>query len=325
MARPYWSGQIQISLVSFGVHLFVATESRSELHFHQIDRHTGERVRHQKVLASALEGSADEADDPVERSQIVKGYEYAKGQYLQIEPEEIAQLRVPSRHTMEITQFVDAASINPAYYEKPYFVVPSADTQTEAFLTVRKAMLDTAKIGLSRIAFGGREHLVALAPAGEQSTGGIMAYTLRYASELRNPQAYFSEIKKQSLEQDSLALAKELIQRKSASFRPETFIDGYETALKELVDAKLKHQPLPKETAPKRPQGKVISLMDALRHSMATEADATSSSTPARKRSAGLKLVKNAAKSSETKSSAKTAATKTAKSSSSKSGKRKSA
>ena len=90
MARPYWSGHIQISLVSFGVKLFVATESKGEIRFHQISRSTGERVRHQKVLASAVEQAPDEAAAPVQKDEIVKGYEYTKGQYVLIEPSEIA-------------------------------------------------------------------------------------------------------------------------------------------------------------------------------------------------------------------------------------------
>ena len=106
MARPYWSGHIQISLVSFGVKLFVATEAKGEIRFHQISRSTGERVRHQKVLASALEDAPDEAAAPVQKDEIVKGYEYSKDQYVIIEPSEIANLRVPSKHTVEIQQFV---------------------------------------------------------------------------------------------------------------------------------------------------------------------------------------------------------------------------
>ena len=141
MARPYWSGQIQISLVSFSVKLFPATEAKSDIRFHQIDRSTGERVRHQKVLASAVERDPDAAADPVEKSQIVKGYEYAKGQYITLEPDELAHLRVPSKHTMEITQFVDESDLSPEFFEKPYFAVPEDDAQTEAFLTVRKALL----------------------------------------------------------------------------------------------------------------------------------------------------------------------------------------
>jgi DNA end-binding protein Ku len=268
MARPYWSGQIQISLVSFGVKLFVATEAKSDIHFHQIDRHSGERVKHQKVLASAVERDPDEAADPIEKSDIVKGYEYSKGHYITIEPEEIAHLRVPSRHTMEVTQFVDASTIEPEFFEKPYFAVPENDAQTEAFLTVRKALLDTKKIGLSRIAFSGREHVVAIAPAGTDQHPGMMAYTMRYAAELRDPAEYFRDIKKTTINADSLALAKELIKRKAAKFDPEKFVDGYEVAVKELVEAKLKHAPIPRDEAPAPTRGKVINLMDALRKSV---------------------------------------------------------
>ncbi|HZL25794.1 MAG TPA: Ku protein, partial [Acidobacteriaceae bacterium] len=155
MARPYWSGQIQISLVSFGVKLFVATEAKSEIHFHQISRKTGERVRHQKVLASAVENAPDEAADPVAKDEIVKGYEYRKGEYVTIEPSELEHLRVPSKHTMEVTQFVNEEELDPEFYEKPYFVVPENDVQAEAFATVRKALIDTKKVALSKIAFGG--------------------------------------------------------------------------------------------------------------------------------------------------------------------------
>jgi len=275
MARPYWSGQIQISLVQFGVKLFVATEAKSDLHFHQIDRKTGERVRHQKVLSSAMDTAPDEAAAPVEKSQIVKGYEYSKGHYVQIEPEELAHLRVPSKHTMEVTQFVDEAEVDPAYFEKPYFVVPENDAQAEAFLTVRKALLDTGKIALSKIAFGGREHIVAIAPAGDGPSGGMMAYTMRYGAELRKPTEYFGEIRKHTVDADSLALAKELIKRKTAPFDPDKFVDGYEVAVKELVDAKLKHLPIPKDAAPAPHRGKVVSLMDALRSSIASGAKTT--------------------------------------------------
>lgn len=302
MARPYWSGQIQISLVSFGVKLFVATEAKSEIRFHQIDRATGERVKHQKVLASAVERNPDEAAEQselVEKSQIVKGYEYSKGHYVTIETEEIAHLRVPSKHTLEVTQFVDAEAIPYEYFEKPYFVVPENDAQTEAFTTVRKALIDTKKIALSKIAFSGREHIVAIAPAGTDEHGGMMAYTLRYAAEIRQPDEYFGNIKSSSVDADSLSLAKELIKRKTAKFNPDKFVDGYEIALKELVDAKLKHLPIPQEEVPAPHKAKVINLMDALRKSVAA-GGATTEPTheqedvahkPSKK--AALKLVKS--------------------------------
>lgn len=287
MARPYWTGQVTISLVSFGVKLFVATEAKSDIKFHQIDRSTGERVRHQKVLASALERNPDEAaeqSEVVEKSQIVKGYEYSKGHYVTIEPEELAHLRVPSKHTMEVTQFVNEDEIDPEFYEKPYFVVPENDAQTEAFLTVRKALQDTKKIALTKIAFGGREHVVALAPAGTDEHGGMMAYTMRYAAELRKPSEYFSEVKHHSIDKESLDLAKELIKRRSGKFDPSKFVDGYEVAVKELVDAKLKHLPIPKDEEEHAPaKGKVINLMDALRKSVSGGAKERAEEAPAKR------------------------------------------
>ncbi|MGI4829517.1 MAG: Ku protein [Janthinobacterium lividum] len=272
MARPYWSGQITISLVSFGVKLFVATEAKSQIQFHQIDRASGERVRYQKMVASAVDTPAEEREEPapppVQQSQIIKGYEYSKGQYVTIEPEELANLRVPSKHTMEVMQFVDEEQISPEYFEKPYFVVPENEAQTEAFATVRQALIDTKKIALTKIAFAGREHVVAISPAGTDANGGMMAYTMRYAAELRDATDYFRDIKRVEVSEDSLDLAKMLIKKRAGSFDPSQFVDGYEVAVKELVDAKLNHLPVPQEEAPAPARGKVINLMDALRKSI---------------------------------------------------------
>ncbi|HZY73428.1 MAG TPA: Ku protein [Edaphobacter sp.] len=268
MARPYWSGQIQISLVSFGVKLYAATEAKSEIRFHQISRRTGERIRHQKVLSSAVEDSPDEAAAPVEKDEIVKGYEYSKGRYVTIEPSEIEHLRVPSKHTIEITQFVGVDELEPEYLEKPYFVVPEDNVQAEAFAVVRKALQKTKKAALGKIAFGGREHVLAITAPADDKLAGMMAYTMRYQKELRNPAEYFGEIGKAAIQEDSLELAEALIRKKTAKFDPAKFTDGYEAALKELVEAKVRHAPVPQEeiAAPKR--GKVINLMDALRKSV---------------------------------------------------------
>jgi DNA end-binding protein Ku len=271
MPRPFWSGQIQISLVSFGIKLFPATEAKSEIRFHQLSRKSGERIKHQKV-------SDDEG--PVEKSDIVKGYEYRKGEYVTVEPEEIEHLRIPSRHTLEVTQFVDEDELDPEFFEKPYFVVPENDVQAEAFAVVRKALQTTEKVGLGKIAFGGREHLVAISAPADDKLAGMMAYTMRYAEELRDPAEYFGDIKKVAVDEDQLSLAKELIKRKAAKFAPEKFKDEYETALREMVEAKVKHAPIPREEpAPKR--AKVINLMDALRKSVRGDA------APAAKKTAG--------------------------------------
>jgi DNA end-binding protein Ku len=307
VARPYWSGQIQISLVSFGVKLFVATEAKSEIRFHQISRKTGERVRHQKVLASAVEDNPGEAADPVEKDEIVKGYEYRKGEYVTIEPKELEQLRVPSKHAIEVTQFVGLDELDPEYLEKPYFIVPEDDVQAEAFAVVRKALQKTRKAALGKIAFGGREHVIAITATDDDKLGGMMGYTMRYQEELRDPAEYFKEIKKVAVNADSLGLAMDLIKRKAAKFDPSKFKDGYEAAVKELVEAKIRHAPVPKdeEAAPRR--GQVINLMDALRKSVGSEAAAASSGkkkpaasakTPAAAKTAeekGISLVKGAA------------------------------
>jgi DNA end-binding protein Ku len=294
VARPYWSGQIQISLVSFGVKLFVATEAKGEIRFHQISRKTGERVRHQKVLASALEEAPGEAANPVEKDEIVKGYEYRKGEYVMIEPSEIESLRVPSKHTIEVTQFVGLDELGPEYLEKPYFVVPENDVQAEAFAVVRKALQKTKKAALGKIAFGGREHVIAITAAEDDKLGGMMAYTMRYQEELRDPAEYFRDIKKVAVNEDSLELAETLIKKRAAKFDPEKFVDGYEVALKELVEAKVNHAPVPKDEEPAKKHGNVVNLMDALRKSVggSSEAEPAKKKGPGKK---GIALVKPAA------------------------------
>jgi DNA end-binding protein Ku len=299
MAHPYWSGQIQISLVSFGVKLFPATEAKSEIHFHQLSRKTGERIQHQKV--SGNEG-------PVERSGIVKGYEYRKGEYISIEPDEIENLRIASRHNLEVTQFVDIDELDPAFFEKPYFVVPEDEVQAEAFAVIRKALQTTKKVALGKIAFGGREHLVAISAPADEKLAGMMAYTMRYAEELRDPAEYFRDIKKVIVDDDQLSLAKELIKRKAAKFAPEKFKDEYEAALRKMVKAKVEHAPIPHdEPAPK--SAKVINLMDALRKSVQgkdeTEAKRKTTTKPAAGSKNGIVLVKPAPRSQSGSSSPK--------------------
>ncbi len=293
MARPYWSGQIQISLVQFGVSLYTATESKSGITFNQISRSTGERVRYQKTAGSEDGAPALAKDD------IVKGYEYSKGQYVIIEPDELENLRVPSKHTIEVSQFIDMAELNPEYVEKPYFVVPQNDLQTEAFTVVREALAKTGKAAIGKVAFQGRENIIAVAPAGR----GMMAYTLRYANELRNANDYFRDIKDTAINEDSLEMAETLIARKTAKFDITKFQDGYEAALKELIDAKIQHQPIAAEEAPKPQMGKLINLMDALRKSIGESTPATAMKKPPAKATpaTGIAEVKTPAKSSRRK------------------------
>lgn len=265
MARPYWTGNIQISLVSFGVSLYVATETKSQISFHQISRKTGERIRHQKVLESVAE--SNEPSTAVDKDEIVKGYEYRKGQYVIIESSELENLRVPSKHTISVSQFADRSDLNAEYFEKPYFVVPESDSQTESFNVIREALSKTGKVAVGKVAFSGRENIVVLVPA-PNSDRGMMAFTLRYQSELRNQQDYFRDIRATTIDKSALELAETLIERMSAKLDMSQFQDGYEVALKALVDAKINHLPLPAEEESKPQTAKVIDLMEALRKSI---------------------------------------------------------
>ncbi|MGH9605715.1 MAG: Ku protein [Terracidiphilus sp.] len=259
--RPYWSGQLKISLVSFGVQLFPASSSQSGVTFHQIDRATGERIHHLNVIDDS---------EPVESSEIVKGYEYSKGKYLIVEPDEIEKLRIDTKNVIDVKQFVARDELPPALYEKPYFVVPEPKESADAFAVVRRAMEQTGKVALGEIAFGGREHLVSIAVPYDPSQPGLMAYTLRYEEELRKSEEYFSDVsnlRTAEIDKKQLSMAVQLIEAYSHPLNLHDFKDDYEAALRKLIDAKQKNVPLPLEEKAGKPT-KVVNLMDALRRSV---------------------------------------------------------
>jgi DNA end-binding protein Ku len=269
VARPYWSGRIQVSLVSFGVQLFVATESKGQISFHQISRSTGERIRHQKVLQSAVDSDEETPGAAVAKDEIVKGYEYRKGEYVIVEPSELENLKVPSKHTIDVTQFVTIDELRPEYIEKPYFVAPENDSQLEAFAVIRRALQKTGKVAIGKVTFAGRENILALRAAGDETSGGLMAYTLRFPNELRNEQDYFRDLKGVEINEESLELAEALIAKKSTKLDLSKFEDGYEVAVKQLIEAKVNNVPVPKDEVVET-RGKVVNLMDALRKSIGT-------------------------------------------------------
>ncbi|HUN84957.1 MAG TPA: Ku protein [Terracidiphilus sp.] len=269
--RPYWSGQMKISLVSFGVQLFPAANPLPGIEFHEIDRETGQRIRHLNV--------AGEDDTPVDHSEIVKGYEYRKGEYLIVEPKEIANLRVETKRVIEVNQFVDLGDIDPALFEKPYFVVPQPKASPEAFAVMRKAMEQTGKAAIGEIAFGGREHLIAIAAPPDKGFKGLMGYTLRYDEELRSRRDYSIGVGEEKVDKKQLAMATELIRAFSAPLHLDEYKDDYEAALRELIEAKQKNAPLPLEAERPR-QAKVVNLMDALRRSVNAASHSETSGQP---------------------------------------------
>ena len=254
--RPYWTGQIRLSLVSLPVEIYAATTSYRSIPLHELYRANKQRIHHQNV-----------ADDvPVEREDIVKGYEYEKGKYVTLEKDEIAAIKIPSKKTLEIVQFVDVDEIDPLYFEKPYFVVPKDDNAEEAFVTMREAMRQTHKYGLGQLVIAGRERLCTLKPCGR----GMMLDLIRYKEEVRKADNYFDEIDDIKIDPDQLNLAKQLIKQKTSHFHPEKFHDHYIEALRELIDSKIEDRE-PEYEEEERPKAKVINLLDALKKSLQKE------------------------------------------------------
>lgn len=259
MTRPTWQGQIQISLVSFAVSIVAASTSARQVAFHEVDRKTGERIHHRKVAAD---------DEAVETEDVAKGYEYEKGKYLVIEPADLKKLRLPGQKTMALEHFVPRDSIDPSYFERPYFLVPKDESQARTMATISRALRESDRVGLSEITFSGREHFVAVAPPADDDSPWLNMYLLRYEEELREPAKYYGDQKKPSIDKRQLAMAQQLIESYSEDFNPSAFKDDFEAALREFVESKLKHKPLTKRPPEAKP-GKVIDLMDALKRSIA--------------------------------------------------------
>jgi DNA end-binding protein Ku len=215
-------------------------------------------VHHQNVDEAGEVGKAD----------IVKGFEYAKNKYIEIDPEELKSLRLPTATTMSIRQFVKAEELSPGLYDRPYFVIPKDEVQAKALSIMRKALAETNTLGIGEIAFSGREHLVAIGAPLDPKRKGLMLYLLRYEDELRDPKSLLSGVKEASVDSDELSLSKQLIRGKTSKFDLNAYKNDYEAAVKKLVDAKRKGKPLP-EPEPEPAKTKVVNIMDALRSSLA--------------------------------------------------------
>ena len=258
-ARPYWKGQIRLALVSIPVEIFSATRSGATVAFNQIHEPSGKRIKYEKVVPGI--GAVDPDD-------IVKGYEISKGSYVLLDDDELEAVKLESRKTLELTQFVDPSEIDPLYYERPYYVVPADDLAEEAFVVLREALRDTRKVGLGQLAMRGREYVVSLKPCGR----GILMETLRYADEVVKAQGYFRDIPDAKPAEDMLELAEALIEKKSSKFDPGKFHDRYVDALRDLIEKKRKLKGgkihAEDEELPKRGGSNVIDLMAALKKSI---------------------------------------------------------
>ena len=226
-ARAYWQGQIRLALVSIPVEVYSATKSGAKIQFHQIHEPSGKRINYEKVVQGI---------GPVDRDEIVKGYEISKGNYVLLDEDEIEAAKVESRRTLDLVQFVDAGEIDVFYFDDPYYVVPADELAQEAYIVLREALKQTRKIGLGQLSVRGREYLVSLKPCGK----GLVLETLRYEDEVRKAQGYFKDIGDAKPAKDMVDLAKTLIEQKTAPFDASEFHDRYVEALKELIEKKRK-------------------------------------------------------------------------------------
>ncbi len=268
--RAYWKGHLRLSLVSIGIELYAATASASRLSLHQIHKPSGQRVHYQKVAPGV---------GPIDIDEIVKGFEVGKDEYVLLEPEELDEIKLESKRTIDLVQFVDSCEIDPRYYYKPYYVVPDdLDVSEEGFAVIRDALRDTDKVGLGQMAVRGRDYVVAIRPSGR----GLLLETLRYEDEIRKSDQIFGEIPDVKVDKDMLNLAEELIERKSAPFDPEAFKSQYTTALRDLINEKSESGAVTASTDDDRAESRdnVIDLMSALKKSIAKD-----KKKPGRKRS----------------------------------------
>jgi DNA end-binding protein Ku len=255
-ARAYWKGYLRLSLVSIGVEVYNAVESKAEISFRQIHKPSGKRVNYEKVVHGV--GKIESAD-------IVKGYEVDTDTYITLEPEEIDALKLESKKTIDLVQFIDAKEIDYRYFERPYFVAPADDLAGEGYVVIRDALRKAGKVGLAQVTIAGREWLVAIAPLED----GLIMEMLRYAEELREPADFFEKVPTNKPDKEMVDLAMQLIDKKSAAFAPEKYQDHYQTALKELVQNKLKGRKIIAPHDETRPKGaNVVDLMEALKRSV---------------------------------------------------------
>ena len=275
--RPTWQGHLRLSLVTCPVALYTATQSSGDVHFNLLHKDTHNRI---KMVTT------DPELGPVDRSDLVKGYEYEKGQYVIVTPEEIESVRLESTKTIDIERFVDADDIDRLYWNAPYFLKPDGKLAIEAFTVIREAMERTDKVALGRVVMHQRERLVALEPR----DNGLLAYTLRSHDEVRKPEEFFGAIPEHKADDQMIAIAEKIIEQQSGPFDPSEFKDRYEDALRALIEEKKKGKG--RIAKVEEPQDtNVVDLMEALRRSLG-QSGGERRKTAERKPSPGTKSTK---------------------------------
>ena len=252
--RPTWQGHLKLSLVTCPVALYTATNSAGDVHFNLINPKTNNRIR---MITT------DPDTGPIDRSDLVKGFEVEKGKYILLSDEDIKSVKLESTKTIDIERFVPQAEIDRIYWDHPYYLAPDGKMAQEAFGVIREAMVRSGQIALGRVVLSTRERLLALEPRGK----GILAYSLRTEDEVRSSDEIFGGISDAKPDAGMIAIAEKIISQQEGPFDPSKFVDRYEKALKELIAEKQKgHKPV---AASEPEDTNVVDLMAALRASLA--------------------------------------------------------
>ena len=255
--RAYWKGFLRLSLVTCPIALYPATSEREKIHFHQINRKTGNRIQYKKVDS--------DTGREVDRGDVIKAFEKSKGDYIPVEAQELEAVAIESKRTIEIEEFVPRKEIDELYLNSPYYIVPDGEVGQQAFAVIREAIRQEGMVAIGKVVFTSREHVIAL----EARDNGMLGVTLRYPYEVRKEADYFDDIPDEKITKDMLDLAKHIVETKKAHFEPARFEDRYEEALKDLLKKKQSGQKI--EAPREREPSKVVNLMDALRRSVETE------------------------------------------------------
>ncbi|MGB0087789.1 MAG: Ku protein [Rhodomicrobiaceae bacterium] len=273
--RASWKGYLRLSLVSCPVRLYPATSAKDRIAFNQLHKDTHNRINMKPV---------DPELGLVERSDLVKGYEYEDKQYVIIEDSDLESVRIESNHTMNIEAFVDKDAVDVIYQDAPYYLAPDGAMAEETFIVLREALKKSGKLAIARLVLSSRERVITIAPR----ETGMFVCTLRNPNEVRGTAEYFGNIPVGNPDPEMLDLAERLIEQKATEFDPKNYEDRYEIALMQMIKEKLKgHKPIV-AAAPER--GNVINLMDALKASL------SQSKPPAKSKARTEPAAKSAAK-----------------------------
>jgi DNA end-binding protein Ku len=252
--RASWTGFLRVSLVTIPVRLYDAITSTSRVSLNQLHKNCNLRLRQQ--MACPEHGK-------VEKSEIVKGYQFEKDKYVVIEDSDLKRIKLETTKTIDLIQFVDSDQLDPIYLDTPYYMAPDGPVAEEGFRIVREAMRQANKVGIGQVVMMNREEVVAVRIRDK----GLTLNTLYYPDQVRDPQSYFEEIKNGTVDKNQLALAEQLVNSLAVPFNPEKFRDRYQDSLLEIIKAKIEGtEPVITQKVEK---GKVINLMDALKQSLA--------------------------------------------------------